>query len=157
MVITWWMTIIVPIFVTVGDIAGPWEGKHRKIGCRGMCRFGGLKAPFMLVCWTVRGVIASASHYKWHWHLTKHMQGLRSNGTSSNVLNHDTMPPDWWCLDLFSNHINHAFGDKFGLIELHLTAEERFPAFPLVLLVSWASPGVFHSLLPATTNHICPH
>ena len=74
--------------------------KNREFGWRGTCRFGGKKAPFMLVCWTVRGMIASASHYKWHWHLTKHMKGLRSNGTSSNVLNRDTLPPDWWCLDL---------------------------------------------------------
>ena len=111
----------------------------------------------MLVCWTVRGVIASASHYKWHRHLTKHMKGLRSNGSSSNVLIHTTLPPAWWCLDQFSNHINLAFGDKYGLIELNLTAEERYPACPLVLLVPQASRCVCHCLLPATISQICPH
>ena len=50
---------------------------NRELQCRGTCRLGGIKAPCMLVCWTVRGGITSASHYKWHWHLKKHMKGVR--------------------------------------------------------------------------------
>ena len=82
------------------------------------------------------------------------MKGLRSNGTSSNVLDHDAMSLNWRCLDEFSNHRNQAFGDKFGLKGSHLIVEEAFSAYSFVLLVPRASPGGFDCLLPATIFRI---
>ena len=50
-----------------------------------------IKSPFSLACQVVRGVIVFPSTYTWHWHPTKQMKGLRTNGTFGNMINYGAL------------------------------------------------------------------
>ena len=43
-------------------------------------------------------MIVFLSTKTWHWHLTKQMKGLRSNGTPGNMIDHSTLSLDYLAL-----------------------------------------------------------